>query len=103
MEVLGAILLVELFVGVLFFRSARSVDTENPDPQQRDGILDGESVFAIAPLRIAESVQIRHLQRFSVTLETPLQNGEDFLVRYLTSLGARRRLQKRQQSEYENP
>lgn len=63
MEILGAIVLVELFVGVLFFRFARRADTENRDPQQRDGILNGESVFAIAPLSIVEPIQIWHPQR----------------------------------------
>jgi hypothetical protein len=62
MEVLGAILLVELMIGVLVALGARRRH-QTPAPQQRDVILADESMFVIAPVRSVEPVQIPRFRR----------------------------------------
>jgi hypothetical protein len=62
MEVLGAVLLVELVIGVLVAlglrRRHRIVDS-----QQRDGVFADESIVTIVPLRSVEPMPIRHFRR----------------------------------------
>jgi hypothetical protein len=61
MEVLGAMLLVPLLIGVPVALGARRRDRKG-DPQQRDGILASGSSVTTVP-RSVQPVPIRHFRR----------------------------------------
>jgi hypothetical protein len=62
MEILGAILLVDVSIGILFALGAKRLHRK-PESQQRDGILAGESMFVIAPAGSMEPIPIRQFRR----------------------------------------